>query len=321
MRIQWAEAARRQEWNTSCNKKNKQVCAAHNSALAAVVRVRGGAAVPIIDLRYRPNTRETMSSFLTNPVYADYVRLTRFAERQVKPLDDCVAELRALGVVTAVISGRDIESTFRTNSTNAAVLGMIQAYPDLFVGYYGYDPYKGMAGYRAFKHAIEHDGFAGASIEPGMSRCSICDEKFYPLYALCCDYDVPVIITAGLAPDLRGTALEHSNPCAADRVARDFPELRMLLSHGGYPWVNETLGVCMRHRNVYLDLSCAFGKPLSDCYQKAANEYLADKILFSSASPIVSVEAAIGQYRGILSSAEASEKIFYSNAIRFLKRV
>jgi predicted TIM-barrel fold metal-dependent hydrolase len=45
-----------------------------------------------------------------------------------------------------------------------------------------------------------------------MANCSISDEKFYPMYALCCEYDIPVIITAGLSPDLRGVLLEHTIP-------------------------------------------------------------------------------------------------------------
>jgi predicted TIM-barrel fold metal-dependent hydrolase len=68
-------------------------------------------------------------------------------------------------------------------------------------------------------------------------------------------------------------------------VARDFPELRILLSHGGYTWVNETIGVCMRHRNVYIDFSCVDNKPMSECYAKAANEYITDKVPFLQRLP------------------------------------
>ena len=83
--------------------------------------------------------------------------------------------------------------------------------------------------------------------------------------------------------------------------------------------VNETIGVCMRHRNVYLDLSCADNKPMSECYAKAANEYITDKILFSSASPIVNIEDAINRYKEMLLTQEAMLKIFFNNAVRFLK--
>lgn len=277
--------------------------------------------MPIIDVRYRPDTQETISSFLANPVYTDYVRLTNFADRPIKTLEACVDELKSLGVERAVVSGRDIESTFRTNSSNASVLNIMRVFPDLFTGFYGYDPYKGMSSYRAFKQAVEFDGFAGAAIDPAMAKCTICDEKFYPLYALCCDYDIPVIVTAGLSPDLRGLALEHTNPCYADRVSRDFPELRILLSHGGYPWVNEAIGICMRHRNLYLDVSCVDDKPLSECYVKAINEYIADKVLFASASPIINIDYAIERHKKILHSYNASEKVFYRNAVKFLKYV
>jgi type II secretory pathway component PulK len=70
-----------------------------------------------------------MSSFLANPVYADYVRLTNFADRPVQTLEACVAELKSLGVVSAVISGRDIESAVRTSNSNSSTLSAIRAYP------------------------------------------------------------------------------------------------------------------------------------------------------------------------------------------------
>ncbi len=44
-------------------------------------------------------------------------------------------------------------------------------------------------------------------------------------------------------------------PRYIDFVARDFPELKIVISHGGYPWVNEAIIVAQRNRNVYIELS------------------------------------------------------------------
>ncbi len=273
--------------------------------------------MPIIDFRYRPSTRETMDSVIANPVYAEYIIITNFAARPVKSLEACVAQLRELDVVKAVVTGRDCESTFQAPSSNPYVLACMRAAPDLFVGYYGYDPHKGMTAWREFRAALDQ-GMRGASIEPCMAKCCVSDARYYPLYALCCDHNVPVCVTAGLSPFMPGVALEHMAPLAIDRVARDFPALRLVISHGAYPWVNEAVAVCMRHKQVYLDFSTCETKLFGEYYIKAANEYITDKVLFASANPFVDVAVAVARYKTLDFTPEAREKILSANAARLL---
>ena len=81
--------------------------------------------MPIIDFRYRPSTRESIDSVMTNPVYSEYVKLTDFPKRPVKSLDACIEELKELGIVKAVVAGRDCESSYDTPNTNTSVLECI----------------------------------------------------------------------------------------------------------------------------------------------------------------------------------------------------
>ncbi len=273
--------------------------------------------MPIIDLRYRPSTRETIDGVMSNPVYAEYVKITDFPKRPVKTLEACVEELRSLDIVKAVVAGRDCETTYATPNTNDSVLECMHHDPELFIGFYGYDPGKGMTALRGFRKALEA-GMRGASIDPCMAHRSVDDACYYPLYAACCDHDVPVIVTAGLSPYMPGVVLEHMEPRVIDRVARDFPELRLLISHGGYPWVNEAVAVCMRHRNVYMDFSSGESKLFGEFYIRAANEYITDKVLFSSANPFMEVAKAVRKYQQLDLTPEAREKMFYHNALKFL---
>ena len=274
--------------------------------------------MPIIDFRYRPGTRECMDSVATHPVYAEYIKVTDFLTRPVKTLDACIAELRQLGIVTAVITGRDCESTYNAPSGNAAMLEYVREAPDLFLGFYGFDPGKGMPGLRAFRTAVEKNGVRGASIDPGMAHRHPADARYYPLYAACCEYNIPVIVTAGLSPFMPDVVLEHMNPLHVDTVAADFPELRILISHGGYPWVNEAIAVVMRNRNVYLDFSTCENKPFGELYIAAANTAIADKVVFSSASPFVEVGKAVKKYQELPFTTDVREKMFYHNGLKFL---
>ena len=272
----------------------------------------------LIDLRYRPSTRESLDSVLKNPVYAEYITRTDFPTRPVKTLEACIQELHTLNIETAVIAGRDIESTYDTPSTNDAVLASVAQAPDLFIGFYGFDPGKGMRSVRGFKKAIEQQGMKGASIDPGMAHCAISDARFYPLYALCCDYNVPVIMTAGLSPFMPGVTLEPMNPHHVDKVACDFPELKILMSHGGYPWVADAVAVTMRNANVFMDFSTCESKLFGAEYIRAANEYITDKVVFSSANPFVEVAKAVAKYETLPLTPECRRKLMYENARRFL---
>ena len=144
------------------------------------------------------------------------------------------------------------------------------------------------------------------------------DARYYPLYATCCDFNVPVIITAGLSPYMPDVTLDAMAPVYIDNVARDFPELRILLSHGGYPWMLDAIAVCQRNRNVYLDFSTCLGKPQSGVFVEAANSDLSEKMVFASANPFVPVARAVNELKSLPLKPGVLEKIAYENGCRFL---
>lgn len=203
----------------------------------------------IIDFRYRPSTRASLDSVIKNPVYCEYIKKTDFCSRPEKSLPECIDELRGLDIAKAVVSGRDIESTYAIQSTNDDVLQCMAAAPDLFIGFWAYDPHKGMTAVRRFRKAVLEDGIRGAAIDAAMAHCAVDDAKFYPLYAMCCEFDIPVIMTAGLSPFMPKVVLDSTDPRHIDRVATDFPELKILLSHGGYPWVLEAIALVDARRD------------------------------------------------------------------------
>lgn len=275
-------------------------------------------AMNIIDCRYRPNTPEWMATFTRNPVYAEYVELTHFDRKPTQSLAACAAQLASLGISKALVSGRDIESTYASPSSNGLVDACVAAFPDLFIGIYGYDPHKGMRAYKAMRQAFAEGRSLGASIEPAMAHCALDDARYYPLYALCCDHDLPLLVTAGLSPHMPGVLLSPTSPAALDKVATDFPDLRILVSHGGYPWAGETIAVCLRHRNIYLDFSSSINKPGGELYVKAANDCLADRFVFSSANPFADVDKALEQIGRLGLSDEARDSMLHKNALHLI---
>lgn len=268
----------------------------------------------IIDARFRPGTRDTLQGILTNPLYQTFSAATNFAARPEQTLEQEIAMLRQLGVVKAVVTGRDIASTVNTASTNPGMLECLAVCPELFIGFYGIDPHLRMQGLRSFRAAIRDHGVAGGSIDPGMSRLPVNDALYYPFYAACCDAGIPMAITTGCSGGMPNVVLEHMAPWLIDRVAADFPELRIIISHGGYPWITETLAVTLRHANVYLDFSASTRLPQAEQYVQAANGPLMHKILFSSAHPFEHIADTLKFYAALPFIDEARECVMHANA-------
>lgn len=274
----------------------------------------------LIDFRYRPATRESIDSVRFNPVYEIFCQRTPFLSQPVVSMDEALAEIRAAGMVRAVVTGRDIESTYRSPSTNPSVRACVQAAPDLFAGFYGFDPMKGMKAVAGLREAVASGDFCGASIDPAMAHLPLDHPRFYMLYTTCCDLDIPITVTTGLSPYMPDVVMDDCHPRHLDRVATDFPDLKLVVSHAGYPWVSETKAVAMRHDHVCLDFSAVEGMPgVREALLTAlTHPMLKDKILFSSASPFNSLSNALAFCRSLNLDEATMDRLMYANAAAVL---
>jgi predicted TIM-barrel fold metal-dependent hydrolase len=90
-------------------------------------------------------------------------------------------------------------------------------------------------------------------------------------------------------PDTPGdhVVLEYAQPYLLDEVAREFPALKMIIGNMGTPFVEQTLSMVSRHKNVYADLTIR-PKNVWQTYNMvvAAHEHgVMDKLLFGSGFP------------------------------------
>ncbi len=272
----------------------------------------------IIDFRFRPNTPEIIDGIRNSNMFRAACKAIGFDARQPQPLDEIVEELDRLGVELGVITGRDSETTYGSPSNNGSVLSFCHAYPNKFVGFWGIDPHKGMAAVREIVRAVEELGMKGVALDPYLAHIPASEARFYPIYAKCAELGVPVFITMAPPPQVPGAILEYADPRDVDRVARDFPELTLIMSHGAYPYVNECLFVCQRNANVYMDFSEYERAPMADVFVQGMSGPVADKVLFASAHPFIELKDALDAYARFELSEEVRRKVMYENARRVL---
>ncbi len=75
------------------------------------------------------------------------------------------------------------------------------------------------------------------------------------IYARCEARGLPVMIHTGTSI-FPGARSKWGNPLELDDVAIDFPDLRIIMAHGGRPfWMAQAFFILRRHRNVFLEVS------------------------------------------------------------------
>jgi len=272
----------------------------------------------VIDFRFRPNTPETINGIQNSKMFKGLCEHIDFGKMKPQSLAEVVADLDRYQVERAVITGRDCETTYGSKSNNDSVIEFVKAYPNKFLGFVGLDPHKGMGAIAELKAAVNDLGMRGAAVDPYLAQIYANDAKYYPIYSKCCELDVPIVFTTGPATLVPNAIIDHVAPRYIDIAARDFPELKIIISHGGYPWVNEAIIVAERNRNVYIDLSEYEFSPMAEAYVQAANTMIPDKILYASAHPFVDFHQALETYQKLDFKPEVRQKIMHDNAAKLL---
>lgn len=273
----------------------------------------------IIDFRFRP----PVSNFLTGWLY-DIEHRVEFAPRfgasispstLQKSLALCVAEMTELDII-GVVPGR---KSFG-NMDNGDLIRLRNQYPERFICLAGLDPSQPLkTTLDEIDRYVTGGGCAGVNIEPGYCQPQIMvNDKsiMYPIYEKCQKENIPVLLAFG---GLCYASLRYMLPQMLDQVAEDFPDLKIVLAHGGFPWVHEVCWIALSKKNVYLapDLYAMHGPGAAD-YIAAANYLLRDKILFASAYPVVSMQDAVRHYQTCGIHPDRLPDIFYHTAAKVL---
>lgn len=118
----------------------------------------------------------------------------------------------------------------------------------------GADILAGDSAVDEFERWVVEHGFRGLSLRPFMIGRPASDPAYFPCYAKCVELGVPVSIHTS-ADWTRTRLSDLGHPRHIDDVACRFPELTILMSHGGYPWVLQACLIAWKHPNVYLELA------------------------------------------------------------------
>lgn len=191
-------------------------------------------------------------------------------------------------------------------------------HPRRFSGLAGVDPYRGMQGLRDLERAVREYGFVGAHLYPHWCEIPPDHALFYPYYAKCCELDIPIMMQVGhnLVYSRQRRLPSVGRPITLDRIAIDFPELRLIGIHIGIPWTDEMISMCWKHENVYVAGDAYAPKHWPTQFVHYADTYGREKVLFGTDWPVIDPERAVAEIAALGLREESHRLMMRDNARR-----
>jgi len=174
-----------------------------------------------------------------------------------------------------------------SDEVNKTLAQYVNKRKDKMVGFAVVEPNKDKVSVSNLKSLCDKLGLKGIVL-----YCSACGyhpthSRAMKFYESAQELALPVFFHN--AGDIPGTnaVLEYAQPYLLDEVARAFPDLKMIIGNMGIPFVEQTMSMVSRHKNVYADLTIRPGNVWQtyNIVVAAHENGVMDKLLFGSGFP------------------------------------
>jgi predicted TIM-barrel fold metal-dependent hydrolase len=172
----------------------------------------------------------------------------------------------------------------------------------------------GKLGIRAIKIHPSHQALSPNAYVSG-------NRELATIYERAQSRGIPIMIHTGTSifPGARNI---HAQPILCDELGVDYPDLVVILAHGGRPlWMNEAFFLVRRHKNMYMDVSSIPPQKLLEYFPRI--EDIADKVLWGTDWPspgVHEMKINIEKFQALPIREEVKRKILYDNAAGLFPR-
>lgn len=226
--------------------------------------------------------------------------------------------LRAEGVRHAVLLPEHCPAS-SGNVRTETVLRLCREVPGFFLPFACVDPNTDPDPAARLRSYAEDGPIYGLKLYPSYQFFYPNERRVYPVYEVCLELGIPVLLHIGSSV-IPGTRLKYCDPIHLDDLAVDFPELPVVMAHGGRGfWYDACAFLAGHHRNFYIDVTGLVPSRLLDHFPNL--ERLADKVVFGSDWP--AMPRSVGHNARAIAALGLSEdvldRILYRNAARLLR--
>jgi predicted TIM-barrel fold metal-dependent hydrolase len=237
-----------------------------------------------------------------------------------------LARMDQLGVATLVLPSAepptvDDDPTEYTLFTTppSEIASLHKDYPGRFAGLVSIDPCGGMEGVEAAAQTLARPGFVGLHLHTHSFDRRFDDRDLYPYYALASDAAVPVVVQAGTSGGRM--ASECGRPIGIDRPALYFDRVNFVLSHTGWPWVDEALAMALKHPNVFLGTAAYPPHHWSAELVRFIRGAGRGKAMLGTSYPVVGHARALERLEALELDAESEAALVSGAARRVFRRI
>lgn len=209
--------------------------------------------------------------------------------------------------------------------TNEEIKHIVDTHPDRFIGFASVDPREEDA-VQKLEYCFKKLNLEGLHVHPSKLKMYPDDPLLKKLYKVCLKYNRPVIFHTGLTWQ-KDAPMKYSKPMNFEPVVMEFPELRVNLSHFGWPWTHDVIALLLKYPNVYTDISILQMDTAEDFYHQVfqvnmgplwIERNLRNKVMFGTNAPRQRATLLLPAFYNLGFRELTEKKILYKNALRFL---
>lgn len=173
-----------------------------------------------------------------------------------------------------------------SEDANKKVSDYVGKHKEKMVGFAVVEPVKDKISVKSLVASTDKLGLKGTVLYCSQYGFHPAHSRAMMFYESALELGLPVFFHNGgaLGPE---AVLDYAQPYLLDEIAREFSALKIVIGTMGVPFVEQTLAVVAKHKNVYADLTIRPGN-VWQVYNMvvAAHEYgVMDKLLFGSGFP------------------------------------
>ena len=193
-------------------------------------------------------------------------------------------------------------------------------FPDRFVLQVSLAPNEGMEAVRKLERARKEHGVVSCMVFPSgqFPQVDVNDKKMYPLYAKACELDIPLCINGGVVGPRMPFSPQHVE--RFDEVCYDFPELTIVMMHGGEPWTELAAKLMLKWPGLHYMTSAFAPKHYPKAIIDFANTRGADKVMYCGYFPAgLTLERQFTDMPNVPFRDHVWPKFLRENALRVFK--
>ncbi|MFI5399615.1 MAG: amidohydrolase family protein [SAR324 cluster bacterium] len=281
------------------------------------------AAYPIIDTWSNLFTPASMKkNYIENPEMAHIVKWWRMDDRTRGWTPQEFAKvLDAAGVSTAFVPVWQMRSwkfqAMLWDMRLEEVAEVMRADPKRYKGMFGINPFHKMEGVKALERAVKDHGFICAHLHHYGYGLRPDDKAFFPFYAKCVELDVPVMVQMGHSAEFMPS--DVGRPIYLDDIALYFPNLKIVATHTGWPWVEEMIAMAWKHPNLYISTTAHSPKYWDKSLVHFLNSRGKGKVMFGTDFPVLTHAASIAEIDTLGLKEEARKALLHDTAAKVFK--